>query len=112
MANPFFPTYPYSFYCDGDVRQFVPDYIIADLSPEHPTWPSDLRDGPLPVYCYSTGDLVLCPRVPAHSKARAIGVDREACGIVCDDCKAVYATCRLLSLESLEEDLFCEVTHG
>lgn len=102
MANPAGPIYPYSFFCDGDVRQFVPDHIVADLSPEHPTWPSDLRDGPLPVYCYSTGDLVFCPQVPAHNKARTIGVDREACGIVCDDCKTVYATSRLLPPECFD----------
>ncbi|CAB3780797.1 hypothetical protein [Paraburkholderia fynbosensis] len=106
-------VYPHTFICDGDVRKFAPGYDIAYLSPERPTWPADIGDGPLPVYCYNTGDLVLCPLLlTRHEPARTIGVDCEACGIVCDDCNTVYATSRLLSLESLEEDHFREVLHG
>ena len=113
METPSNVVYPQTFVCDGDVRQFAHDYNIVHVSSENPTWPADIGDGPLPVYCFNAGDLVLCPRLlTRHRPARTIGVDCEACGIVCDDCNTVYATSRLLPAECFEHDCSSEALHG
>ncbi|KWH26331.1 hypothetical protein [Burkholderia multivorans] len=75
----------------AEVSPFPTDYQIADLSPEHPIWSIDFPDGPFPVYCHEIGERVRCPKHPTENhSARTMGMYREACGVVCDDCKTVY----------------------
>ncbi|KAH0438998.1 hypothetical protein [Paraburkholderia fungorum] len=93
--------------CHAEVSSFPSDYRIDGLSPEHPIWPVDgscAGDGPFPVYCLAIGDRVRCPMHPAaNHSARTIGMYGEACGVVCDDCKAVYTARKLPTNEPLAE---------
>ncbi|WP_175866090.1 hypothetical protein [Burkholderia contaminans] len=77
---------------------FRSTYLIASLAPEHPIWPADAPDGPFPVYCLEIGHRVRCPTHSTENhSARTIGMDGEACGVLCDDCKTVYTARELPS---------------
>ncbi|CAJ8620582.1 Uncharacterised protein [Burkholderia pseudomallei] len=84
--------------CHAEVSPFPTDYLIAGLSPEHPIWSVDFPDGPFPVYCHEIGERVRCPKHPTENhSARTLGMYREACGVICDDCKTVYTARELPS---------------
>lgn len=88
--------------CHTEVSPFPADYLIADLSPEHPIWSVDVPDGPYPVYCHEIGERVRCPKHPTENhSARTIGMYGEACGVVCDACKAIYTAREFPSNKSL-----------
>ncbi|CAJ8620420.1 Uncharacterised protein [Burkholderia pseudomallei] len=98
MCNTTKQTYPETFFCPNDVSTFVPEgYQFACIEEYFPVWPADMTEGPFTLWSYDTGELLLCPKhLTQHPPARAIGPNRTAAGIVCDECKAVYAlTCIL-----------------
>lgn len=91
MATPSTPLNLLEILHYPEVSYFPSDYLIADLSAEHPIWSVDFPDGPYPVYCHQIGERVRCPKHPTENhSARTIGMYGEACGVVCDSCKAVY----------------------
>lgn len=94
--------------CHAEVSSFPSDYRIDGLSPEHPIWSVDgpcAGDGPYPVYCHEIGERVRCPKRPTENhSARTIGMYGEACGVVCDACKAVYTARELPSNKPLGEN--------
>lgn len=87
-----------SIFCARDVTSNLPDgYTIECIEEYFPVWPVGLHEGPFTICSYDTGEGVLCPKhLTNHNPARATGPGRTAAGIVCHDCKTVYAlTCIL-----------------
>lgn len=92
MSNPTKTTYPDTFFCSGDASKFAPGFKVTSISEEYPIWSANMKDGPHPINGFDTGELLLCPRrLTLHPPARAIGPGRSASGIVCEECRTIFA---------------------
>ncbi|MFL9892390.1 MULTISPECIES: hypothetical protein [Paraburkholderia] len=100
IAKPAKPAYPDTLFCSRDVSTFMPEgYKLVCIEEHYPIWAADLHEGPFTVCSYSTGAEVLCPKHPTkHPPAKAIGSHRAAAGIVCDECKTVYALTSIIPM--------------